>query len=246
LFFYFLFFLPYKLQYQLVDLSEDYLTPAAEEKDHPVVKLMEEYTAELKRDNYLARYTPRKHPLQVAFPGKGKPEFVGAEPAPAVNACKNCHAAAVKVWENSKHAQAYDTLVKAKRPSNREFDPECIVCHTVGFGYDSGFTDAKKTPHLLNVGCESCHGPSSEHVTAETGGNAADKTTWRKAINPWKYLPNEKAHRRQMEDMCIKCHDHENDVGWRGDKAFEEKWKWIDHLKKPAAAVPAAAKQPPK
>ena len=72
-----------------------------------------------------------------------------------------------KIWEKSAHGNAYKSLVDAKRPSNRQFDPECIVCHTVGFGYESGFFDADKTNQLRNVGCENCHGPGGEHIAAD-------------------------------------------------------------------------------
>ena len=74
------------------------------------------------------------------------------------------HEPAYDVWEKSKHAHAYEALVKATRPALRQYDGECIVCHTVGFAYESGFKNERATPHLKNVGCESCHGPASEHV----------------------------------------------------------------------------------
>src|SRR5205807_2439093 len=112
----------FELRYQLVELGPEYKTPAAEEKDHPVMKLLEDYTAELKSGDYLHKYTQRKHPAQVEFPGKTKPKFAGSE------TCQSCHKHAYQVWSKSKHAEAYDTLVTAKNPSNRQYDPECIVC----------------------------------------------------------------------------------------------------------------------
>src|SRR5207342_2617091 len=124
-------------------------------------------------------YIQTKHPMQVA-PVAGMPTFVGSE------ACKSCHKSEYKVWEKSGHSHAHDTLVKqAKHPSLRQYDPECIVCHTVGFGYQSGFVNEDKTPKLKNVGCESCHGPGSDHIKAEKEAhdNAAD---WYKVMNPWK------------------------------------------------------------
>ena len=62
------------------------------------------------------------------------------------------------------HAHAYKTLVDAKKPGNRQYDPECIVCHTVGFGHETGFRTAEKTPKLKDLGCEACHGPSTPHA----------------------------------------------------------------------------------
>ena len=44
-------------------------------------------------------------------------------------------------------------------------DPSCVKCHVVGFGEPGGYlrsmADEKR---LINVGCESCHGPGSEHM----------------------------------------------------------------------------------
>jgi hypothetical protein len=187
------------------------------------MKLLEDYTAELKSADYLHKYAQRKHPTQVDFPGKNKPEYMGNDPAGKNDACMACHPEAFKVWAKSKHAGAYPTLVNAKRPSNRQFDPECVVCHTVGFAYESGFEDVQKTPLLTNVGCESCHGPCSEHVL-----NPNDKA-WHKVINPWKYMPKSANPRQKMEDMCITCHDHENDVNWKGENAFDKKWDFVKH-----------------
>src|SRR5262245_1056961 len=147
---------PFDLRYQMVTLGPEFETPKGKEDGHPVVALMEEYTRELKDRNYLAKYVQGNHPHQGAVPG-ASPTYVGSE------ACKDCHKHAYKVWKDSGHAHAYQTLVDAKRPSLRQYDGECIVCHVTGFTYKGGFTDEQKTPHLKDVGCESCHGPGSEH-----------------------------------------------------------------------------------
>src|SRR5262249_35048719 len=54
-----------QLRYQLVRLGEEYKTPERKERGHPILGVMEHYTQELKRENYLAKYLPSKHPLQV-------------------------------------------------------------------------------------------------------------------------------------------------------------------------------------
>ena len=40
----------------------------------------------------------------------------------------------------------------------------------LGFGNKTGFRSLEETPHLVNVSCETCHGPCSEHV--ESAGKA--------------------------------------------------------------------------
>jgi hypothetical protein len=198
----------FQLRDQLVHLGEEYLTPKGKEADHPIMQLMEQYTKELKRDNYLAKFYTSKHPNQVGKPAGAKPEFVGSE------RCMKCHPSAYEVWEKSDHARkAYTTLVEAKHPSNRQYDGECIVCHTVGFMYDSGFRNEKDTPKLLNVGCENCHGPGSEHA------KHPNNLQLRAEMNQWKG----DAKRIEM-NICIKCHDTDNDVHWKFDK-----WKKIEH-----------------
>ena len=199
----------FELRYQLVRLEEEYLTPEGKEKGHPIMDLLEEYTKELKRDNYLAKYRPTKLPVQVDKPANQMPTYIGSED----KRCVQCHAYAYEVWVKSDHARAYETLVKKKHPSNRQYDGECIVCHTVGFGYESGFRNEKDTPKLINVGCESCHGPASQH--AKNPNNAELRAT----LNPWKG----DAKRIEM-DLCVKCHDPDNDVHWSFDK-----WKKIVH-----------------
>jgi Cytochrome c554 and c-prime len=215
-------------------------TPKGQEKSHKLMQLMEEYTAELKRDDYLSKYKQVNHAVQLAL--KNGSEFVGSF------ACRNCHAAAYKIWENLDnngnrhgHSRAYETLVKAEHPSNRQFDGECIVCHTVGFGYKTGFESLAKTSFLTDVGCESCHGPCGAHV--EKPRDAAIY----KEINPFKWRgpgkagpAQENARMLHIGDFCQKCHDQDNDNNFQ----FNLKWPKIVHLTPPANQP--AANGPPK
>ena len=74
--------------------------------------------------------------------------------------CKGCHAEAYALWKQSKHAHAYETLVSHGHAA----DPECLTCHTVGFGLQTGFVNMETTPNLPDVGCENCHGVGGNHV----------------------------------------------------------------------------------
>jgi len=73
--------------------------------------------------------------------------------------CAVCHNKIFKHWEETGHASAYETLVK----SEHEYDPECVECHVIGLNYFTGFETIESTPELKGVGCESCHGPGSDH-----------------------------------------------------------------------------------
>ena len=84
-------------------------------------------------------------------------------------ACVSCHASAAKTWHDSGHARAFATLVAR----GADADPNCIGCHTVGFGAPSGYRREFKRERLVDVGCESCHGPGSQHVAERTAGGDA-------------------------------------------------------------------------
>ncbi len=216
----------FNFKYQLVEMSTDYETPPEQQATQPIMKLMEDYTRELKNKNYLAKYGQSKHILQamnpvpgLRNPGDGTPTYIGSE------ACKKCHEHAYEVWKESKHSHAYQTLVNAKHPSLRQYDGECIVCHTVGFGYKTGFANATDTPKLKDVGCESCHGPASLHA------KNPENEVWRERMNqPWlaaRKNGNEKAKNLAIEKFCVTCHDIDNDVTWVHNKnknPFQEKW----------------------
>ena len=76
-------------------------------------------------------------------------------------ACGICHELERETWLFTKHASAYDTLVKHGAVN----DEECIGCHVVGHSEPGGFTSAKQTPELEDVGCESCHGRGGPHLS---------------------------------------------------------------------------------
>jgi hypothetical protein len=81
-------------------------------------------------------------------------------------ACKTCHSVAHDKWSSSRHGSAYETL----RKINKAFDPECLVCHVVGYNTAGGFISELDTPELKNVQCEVCHGAGKEHVSSPAPG----------------------------------------------------------------------------
>ncbi len=75
-------------------------------------------------------------------------------------ACKRCHAPMYQQWEKTKHAKAWDTMVRTRQTGNLD----CIPCHVTGFDRRGGPTSLLGLESFVNVGCESCHGPGSAHV----------------------------------------------------------------------------------
>ena len=197
-------------RYDLVALNPEFETPEGHDQDNPLHALMQKYAREMRDENYLAKYPHNaKHPVQIAFPAS---TYVGSEK------CKKCHDFAYDVWKNSAHFHAFEALtVKAKRPTLRQFDGECVRCHVTGFGLEGGFVSEEKTPLLKNVGCESCHGPASLHVK-----NPNDEKI-RAAINPLKAKKGEDPIRvaNRIDYACQTCHDLDNSVHFK----FEEYWE---------------------
>lgn len=285
----------YRFEYQIVKMSPDWATPEAKKPGHPIVKLTEDYLQQLKRENMLAKY-PRsilhfnQHPLPNQ---KGlRATYVGSE------RCGDCHDHAYKVWSTVKshdgksHFIATETLEKEKNPFGRHYDPECMKCHVTGFQHPGGYNDlvqglanwpnvAKPNAQQLEkhnkvtrgVGCESCHGPASEHV------KDPDNKVVRDMINPYRATKEERDLAAQLEknpqnknaqdqlrkllsrkfalnQSCMNCHDNENDVHWgKPGKELFDKWigsKLYHHTPKnnngaanpPGNNVPEATTEP--
>ncbi len=148
-------------------------------------------------------------------------EFVGSEK------CANCHEKSYDIWRKSGHAKAWETLARLDPP--RIHDPECISCHVTGwhptryFPYESGFLSEDKTPKLMDVGCESCHGPGSEHVAAEMGSNVDRQRRAAQAM----VVTKEEAETSEAHS-CRNCHDLDNSP----DFDFAKYWPLVEHYEK--------------
>lgn len=115
-----------------------------------------------------------------------------------VEACRSCHAVEHEIWAASAHAHAFKTLVDA----NQDFNVECVSCHVTGFDTPGGFVNARRTPGLMNVQCEACHGDATGHV--------ADLQ------KPYGDVPPR---------QCFTCHTKENSP----DFVFFPYWDMIKH-----------------
>jgi hypothetical protein len=254
----------FEFKYQLVPMGEEYITPGnddAARKANKTLPILEEYAKSVKGANLLTQYPRVPHPAQIQAKGLKPPvalEYVGS------NACRACHIAEFGIWSKTPHGSAMEALEKkATRPTLRQYDPECVRCHTVGFEYQTGYQDEKKTPNLKHVGCESCHGPGSGHIN-----NPRDKAL-HEYLSPWKQTaagvfnlpaldfmkkmadtplpergkvaiaPAQQLLITRVEGTCMKCHDGENDPHFD----LYKYWPKVAHGAPPAAAPPVA---PPK
>jgi len=149
-------------------------------------------------------------------------QFVGSEK------CGECHTKAMETWKGTSHAEAFATLEHLK--PQRIYDAECVSCHVTGwspqeyFPYTTGFLSLQKTPHLVGVGCENCHGPGGAHVAAESGMDTL-------STNPLRPGSGQRDKQRaamrvalgtKVDNVCSKCHDIDNSPEFELMKYWEQ------------------------
>ncbi|MBI1912919.1 MAG: hypothetical protein HYS21_13080 [Deltaproteobacteria bacterium] len=117
----------------------------------------------------------------------------GSQYIGAVN-CVVCHRPFIDDWMGTRHSGAFASLVKVGKSQ----DPECVKCHVVGFG-EGGFKGMQSTPELVNVQCESCHGPGREHAN-----------DYSKPMRPI------------TESVCLKCHTKANSPDFEFQKYYDK------------------------
>ncbi len=167
------------------DNSADYSFSAVEildtnKMDPRITSLFDDYQISMEAENLIDSGMPR-----LALPNP-KDAFVGNK------TCKECHEDIYKIWQKTKHSHAMFTLID----KNRNFDPECVACHSVGMQYETGYRSMDATPELAHVGCEMCHGPGKLHVNSS----------------------NNKPYPVKLVE-CEHCHDPENSPRFQGNKA---------------------------
>ncbi len=142
--------------------------------DEEVTKLMREHDKAVNQANReaFADLAPRAlGPDDIAY--------VGSE------ACGTCHNPAYVWWQSHPHGHAYLTL----QTRNKEFNLDCVGCHVTGYDQPGGSTVTHNLDGaLVNVGCESCHGPGAAHTENPEIGMVADAP----------------------ESSCLPCHNEEH------------------------------------
>jgi 2',3'-cyclic-nucleotide 2'-phosphodiesterase (5'-nucleotidase family) len=113
-----------------------------------IASLVDAYTARVDEHNKVAFAGRWPQPIAPGTAG-----YVGSAK------CQKCHAEAYGWWSQHPHGRAYATLQKV----HKEYNLSCVTCHVTGYEKPGGAT-LVHNEGLVNVGCESCHGPGSLHV----------------------------------------------------------------------------------
>ncbi len=127
-------------------------------------------------------------------------------------------------WRDAGSAQWYDHATGHLRVpgATTSFDSNCLGCHATGFqlrgtaaaGFNGhAVSDSRGEFDLngdgrneeINVGCEGCHGPGSEHIEAEVRGSHIVR-------------PNVLTSEREMT-LCGACHSRPVGIGGGGTEA---------------------------
>ena len=124
----------------------------------------------------------------------------------SATACQKCHEQEYLQWSATRHAFAFETLLKKER----YFDAGCVSCHTTGLGYSTGFQIGDQDSTLKGVQCETCHGPGKQHV-----GNPK-KTNIRRGADT---------------SLCLECHDTTHSPGFAEVVALHT--KDVNHSRSP-------------
>jgi len=185
------------LNYEAVGVSEN--LPSQQS----LIDLYEEYKLIVADSNLIDRYPKLPLPDGLKYTGSGS--------------CRMCHIYEYDKWSEKAHAHAYKTLVDI----NSQYDPQCAVCHVVGMKYETGFETEVKTPKLIDVGCENCHGPGSKHI--ESMGEI--KTS-------------------EPKSKCVECHTQENspDYDNNEDKYLQRIIHWRLPEDSNSPKIPAESK----
>lgn len=97
---------------------------------------------------------------RVAFANVRAPEAPpGSAHYAGSDACRSCHSAAHAWWTTTAHGRAYTTL----ETRHKQWNLSCVGCHVTGYNQPGG-SAVVQNEGLVHVGCESCHGPGSEHI----------------------------------------------------------------------------------
>lgn len=128
------------------------------------------------------------------------------------------------VWQQYNAQNWYDETVPARKipAKTKSFDSNCAGCHFTGFSLTGDATagykahavpdpngemdfDGDGLSEAINITCESCHGPGSEHWQWAGGGHAI--------VSPRLLTPEREV------TICAQCHTRTNGIGGSATEA---------------------------
>jgi predicted CXXCH cytochrome family protein len=142
-------------------------------------------------------------------------EFVGySNPQTQLTVCGNCHIGVQTQWRATAHANAFATI--ENHPARQAFCESCHTTNSLGNvveGQQGGWLGAQ-VDRYKDVQCESCHGPSINHIRSPSRQN-------------WPLAPM--AVGLNMDRGCGQCHSGAH-------QPFVEEWARSRHGTALAAA----------
>jgi len=162
----------------------------------------------------------------LAFTGNNKEDkkfgYIGTKD------CGMCHKTEkqglqLKIWQDSKHAQAYKTLqteaadkiaAELGHKTKAAETEDCLRCHASGYNVDKTLL-GKNFKVEDSVQCETCHGPGSEYKSMKVMKDRAASVAAGLIIF------------EDIEKSCVKCHNPESPT--YVEFKFEEMWAKIKH-----------------
>jgi cytochrome c554/c'-like protein len=153
-------------------------------------------------DRYYQDVAGLPEPPRKPTPAGGS--YIGAQ------TCGGCHVPQYEVFKKTLHHGAQARVTKSD-PKRAKLS-ECTTCHVTGFGFQGGFTDMKRSPHLAEVGCEACHGVGERHAKKGGGRGFGVKPNFPQSWKP----------------VCLGCHDSTNSPNFDFEKALAKIKHWKD------------------
>jgi predicted CXXCH cytochrome family protein len=135
--------------------------------------------------------------------------------------CGNCHVDHQNKWQDTKHADAYATLVNSG--AAQDF---CFSCHTVNQNGNqvqaaAGWNVVQDTAYH-DVQCESCHGPGVDHIEAP---DASDHPVARiRVLAADVATGNVDTDTATVAGSCAECHSGDH-------HPFVEEWRQSGHAR---------------
>ncbi len=141
--------------------------------------------------------------------GLPNPPLLSKNGYSGAKSCEVCHEKEQVQWKLTRHADAFQSLVR----KGEEDNPQCVVCHVVGFGSPGGYdmTNKKLGKYFVGVQCESCHGPGYLSCAAFTKRKPKKKKT------------------AEWKERCLSCHTKTESINF----IFSKRYPRILHTNAP-------------